>query len=264
MRLYAFGVVQRNPASAGLELAPAGAGALTGLHSSDGEDSGSGKPTGGCIVGAGAAADVQVRHGDPHLESVVAVHDSSTIPRSVDRLPVRIEHGVARILVGAGFGICEDSIRAFLGLGIRPRLADTVELLLLRGRTTESCCDLRGKVAHPGIHPVTGAAFVGKPPMDGQNHLIALRTVVQRFRFVSKPEQLGFAVALTDINAELDERPVDDVLERIRLGAVAGALDGDGSLVVGCGRGAPRAVFLFHIHTDSAVRPDAVVAACLT
>ena len=66
------------------------------------------------------------------------------------------------------------------------------------------------------------------------------------------------------IYAELDERPVDDVLERIRLGGVAGALNGDGSLVIGTRRGTPRAVLLFHIHSDPSVYTDAVVRTCLS
>ena len=69
---------------------------------------------------------------------------------------------------------------------------------------------------------------------------------------------------LDEMESFFDERPVDDILERIRLGGVGSALDGDGSLVVGVGRRTPAAVLLLHIHTDPAVRPDAVVAACLT
>ena len=123
--------------------------------------------------------------------------------------------------------------------------------------------DLLGKVTHAGVHPVTGAAFVRKPPMDGQNHLVGFRGVVQRLGLISKPEQLRLAVALADVGAKLDESLVHHILESIRLGIVAGALNGDGSLVVSCGGGAPRAVFLLHIHSDPPVDTDAVVAACL-
>ena len=90
------------------------------------------------------------------------------------------------------------------------------------------CRDLFGKITHSGIHPVARAAFVRKPPVHGQYHLIRLWIVVQRFRLVPKPEQLGFAVAFADVHTELDERPVDDVLERIRFGGIGSALDGDG------------------------------------
>ena len=120
-----------------------------------------------------------------------------------------------------------------------------------------------GEVTHTSIHPVAGAAFVRKPPVHGQYHLIRLWIVVQRFRLVPKPEQLGFAVAFADVHTELDERPVDDVLERIRFGGIGSALDGDGSLVVGIGRRTPGAVSFLNIHTDPSVCADAVVAAGL-
>ena len=80
MRLYALGVVQRNPARAGLELAPAVTGALPGLHGGDGEDPGTGKSTGGCVVCPRPGADVQVRHGYPHLEGSIAGDAGSASP----------------------------------------------------------------------------------------------------------------------------------------------------------------------------------------
>ena len=123
--------------------------------------------------------------------------------------------------------------------------------------------DFLGEVTHTSIHPVAGTALVGKPPMDGQHHLIALRTVIKRLVLISQPEQLRLAIALADVGAKLDEPLVHHILERIRLGIVAGALNGDGSLVVGCGRGTPGAVLLFHIHSDPTIDTDAVVAACL-
>lgn len=52
--------------------------------------------------------------------------------------------------------------------------------------------------------------------------------------------------------------------EGIRLCGVGRAFDGDGPLIVGAGRRTPGAVFLLHIHSDSAVHADAVVAACLS
>ena len=96
MRLYALGVIQRNPARARLELAPAGTGALPGLHSSDGEDPSSGETTGGCIVCPRPGADVQVRHGYPHLEGSIAGDAGSAFPGCVYGIPVSIEDGVYR------------------------------------------------------------------------------------------------------------------------------------------------------------------------
>ena len=129
--------------------------------------------------------------------------------------------------------------------------------------TAESCRDLGCQITHTSIHPVTGAALVRKPSVDGQNHLVGFRGVVECLGLIAQPEQLGFAVAPADIGAKLDESLVHHILESVRLGVVAGALNGDGSLVVGCGRGTPGAVFLFHIHPDPTVHADAVVAACL-
>lgn len=129
--------------------------------------------------------------------------------------------------------------------------------------TAESRRDLGCQIAHAGIHPVAGAALVRKPSVDGQHHLVRLRSVVQRLGLIPQPEQLRLAIALADVGAKLDEPLVHHILERIRLGVVAGTLNGDGSLVVGCGGGAPGAVFLFHIHSDPTIDTDAVVAACL-
>ena len=99
--------------------------------------------------------------------------------------------------------------------------------------------------------------------MDGQNHLVGFRGVVQRLGLISQPEQLGFAVALADVGAKFNEPLVHHILKSVRLGVVAGTLDSDGSLVISIGGRAPRAVFLLHIHSDPAVHANAVVAACL-
>ncbi len=123
--------------------------------------------------------------------------------------------------------------------------------------------DLLSKVTHAGVHPVAVTGFVGEPAMYGQHHLVGFRCVIARFRFVSKPEQFGFSVALANVHAELDERLIHNILERIRFGGVGGALDGDGSLVVGIGGGTPGTIFLLHIHTDSTICANSVVATCL-
>ena len=69
--------------------------------------------------------------------------------------------------------------------------------------------------------------------MHGQDHLAGLRFVIQRLVLIAKPQELRLAVALTDIHAQLDERLINDVTERIRLCGVGRALDGDCPLVVG-------------------------------
>ena len=183
--------------------------------------------------------------------------DDRTVAADLDHIPAELLHpagnGFAVIVGAARDGHEVTDLDRPGGLGGFGRLYITAE----------SCRDLGCQIAHTGIHPVAGAAFVRKPSVDGQYHLIRLRIVVQRFRLIPKPEQLGFAVALADVYAEFDERLVDNVLERIRLGTVTGTLDGDGPLVVGIGRRTPGAVLLFHVHTDPSVCANAVVAACL-
>ena len=183
--------------------------------------------------------------------------DDGTVAADLDHIPAELLHpagnGFAVIVGAASDGHEVASFDCASGLGRFDRLH----------LAAESCRDLGCQITHMGIHPVAGAALVRKPSVDGQHHLVRFRGVVQRLGLIAEPEQLCLAVALADVGAKLDESLVHHILERIRLGIVAGALNGDGSLVVGCGRGTPGAVFLFHIHPDPAVHANAVVAACL-
>ena len=183
--------------------------------------------------------------------------DDGTVAADLDHIPAELLHpagnGFAVVVGTARNGHEVASFDCAGGLGRFDRLH----------LAAESCRDPGCQIAHTGIHPVAGAGFVRKPAMDGQNHLVRLRSVVQRLGLIAQPEQLGFAVSPADIGAKLDESLVHHILESVRLGVVAGTLDGDSSLVVGCGGGAPGAVFLFHIHPDPTVHADAIVAACL-
>ena len=183
--------------------------------------------------------------------------DDGTVAADLDHIPAELLHpagnGFAVIVGAARDGHEVASFDCASGLGRFDRLH----------LAAESCRDLGCQLTHTGIHPVTGAALVRKPSVDGQHHLVRLRSVVQRLGPIAEPEQLGFAVALADVDAKLHESLVHHILESVRLGVVAGTLDGDSSLVVGCGGGAPGAVFLFHIHPDPTVHADAIVAACL-
>ena len=132
-----------------------------------------------------------------------------------------------------------------------------------RGTAAELRCDLGSKVSHPGIHPVAGAAFVGKPAMDGQHHLIRLRTVVQRLVLIAKPDQLLLSVPLADIHAEGDQLLIHHIAESVRFRGIGGALDGDGPLVVRIAGTAPGAVLLLHIQSHTTILIDAVVGTCL-
>ena len=130
----------------------------------------------------------------------------------------------------------------------------------LRGGATELRRDLACEVAHTGVHPVAGAALVGEPSVDGQDHLVRLGGVVEGLVLVAQPEQLLLAVALADVHAERDELLVHDILEGIRRGGVGRALDCHGALVVLRGGGAPRAVLLLYAKKHPPVCADAVVA----
>ena len=183
--------------------------------------------------------------------------DDGTVAADLDHIPAELLHpagnGFAVIVGAARDGHEVTDLDRPGGLGGFGRLYITAE----------SCRDLGCQIAHAGIHPVAGAALVRKPSVDGQHHLVRLRSVVQRLGLIPQPEQLRLAIALADVGAKLDESLVHHILESVRLGVVAGTLDGDSSLVVGCGGGAPGAVFLFYIHPDPAVHANAVVTACL-
>ena len=184
--------------------------------------------------------------------------DDGTVAADLDHIPAELLHPA-----GNGFAVVVGTARnghEVTGLDTYRCGLDWVGRLYI---TAERCRDLGCQIAHTSIHPVARTGFVCKPSVDGQHHLVRLRSVVERLGLIAQPEQLGFAVAPADIGAKLDESLVHHILESVRLGVVAGTLDGDSSLVVGCGGGAPGAVFLFHIHPDPTVHADAVVAACL-
>jgi len=184
--------------------------------------------------------------------------DDGTVAADLDHIPAELLYPA-----GNGFAAIVGAARdghEVAGLDTYRCGLDWVGRLYI---TAESRSDLGCQIAHAGIHPVAGTGFIRKPPMDGQNHLVRFRGVVQRLGLIAEPEQLRLAVAPADIGAKLHESVVHHILECVRLGVVAGALNGDGSLVVGCGGGTPGAVLLFHIHSDPTIDTDAVVAACL-
>ncbi len=66
--LQFLGVVKADPTSAGFELAPTGAGAMTGLHVHDGEHTNAGIGAGAAVVGTRTLADIQIPDADLHKE----------------------------------------------------------------------------------------------------------------------------------------------------------------------------------------------------
>ena len=107
------------------------------------------------------------------------------------------------------------------------------------------------------VEPVARAGFRSVVPVHG--HVTAVQ-VVHAVVFVGRPDELLDPVALADVGHEIQQRVVCLAVHRIGVSGVAGDLDGDGALVVGVGRCAPRAVALVHIEGDAAVGADAVVA----
>ena len=194
----------------------------------------------------------------------------------IDAHAVVGEHIVTGVLVSLRLGVGEDAVRAKLRLRVLPGFTHTViaggqlfrvpgrgrsgRLRFLPSRAAKLRRDLRGEVAHPGVHPAARTRLVGKPAMDGQHHLAGCRGIVQRLVLVAEPDELGLSVAFADIHAKGDEFLIDHCLECIRLRVVRRALDGDRPLVVCVGGGTPGAVLLLHDKRHTPVAADAVVA----
>lgn len=129
--------------------------------------------------------------------------------------------------------------------------------------TAEIGSDPRCQITKPCIEPVAWTAFICKPAVNRQHHLIGFRLVIQSRFLVPKPEQFPLTIPLADIGAELNQGFVHCGIHRIRLRHIAGTLDGDGSLVIGGTGRAPATVLLFHAEGNPTVLADAVVTACL-
>ena len=210
--------------------------------------------------------------GSDFPEGIAVGNGMNSITYRVNQGAVAVEHTVARIGIRAFLGIGQNLVGSLLGLGIGPGLADAIQNFRFRSRgrsgrggsAAESLCHLGSQIAQAAVQPVTRAGFVGKPAMDGQNHLIGLWRVVQRLGLIRKPDQLLLPVALADIRTQLDQGIVDLAVHGVGCGGVAGALDSNSPLVILPAGGAPGAVLFLHAEGNPAVRADAVVAAGLT
>lgn len=247
IQLYLCAVIERDPACAGLQASPALRRALTACFLHDGEGANACELPGHSVIRARTFADIKV--GDADLYKI---RDRRRCVRRINVFTVYIKHTVSRICIRASLGVCKHSERAFLRLGIRPGLSDTVYLrsgcaCIGRGRAAKLRRHLLGEVTHPGIHPVARTGLVGKPSVDGQNHLAGLRLIGESLVLITEPDEFRFSVALANVYAQGDEFLIDRISERIRLCGIGRAFDGDRPLIVGVGGRTPGTVFLLNI-----------------
>ena len=126
----------------------------------------------------------------------------------------------------------------------------------------EALIDFRCDAAVPVVEVVSGA---GLGSVVAVNSHIAAADVVDAVVLDSRPHELLDAVPLADVLDKVQKGLVCLVGDGpVRSSSVVGDLDGDGSLVVRSGRGAPRAVRLRDVEGDAPVAADAVVAGCLS
>ena len=100
--------------------------------------------------------------------------------------------------------------------------------------------------------------------MYRQYHFIGLRRIGEGLILIAQPQELALAVTLTNINAQVHERRIHSVIERIRSGLVRRTLDSDCSLVVLTTGRTPRTIFLLNAHGNTTVSADTVVATRLS
>ena len=205
-------------------------------------------------------------------EGIAVGNGMDPIAYRVNQGAVAVEHTVARIGIRAFLRICQNLIGSLLGFGIRPGLADAIQHFRFRscggsgrgGSATQGLSHPGCQIAQAAVEPVARTGLIGKPAVDGQHHLVLFGGVVQRLGLIRKPEQLLLAAALTDICTQLDQGLIDLTVHGIGRRGVAGALDGDGSLVIFPAGRTPGTVLLLHAERNPAVRANAIVAAGLT
>lgn len=205
-------------------------------------------------------------------EGIAVNNNMDSVIFRVDQSALAVKHAVARIGIRALLCVGQNLVGTFLGLGVCPGLADTVNFRFggflrwggFRGDGAKSGGNPRYQIAETAVEPVARTGFVGKPAVDSQHHLIRFRRVVQRLGLVRKPEQLFLAIALADVGAEFNKGLIDFAVHGVGRGGIAGALDGDRTLVILPAGRTPGAVLLLHTERNPAIRANAVVAAGLT
>lgn len=136
------------------------------------------------------------------------------------------------------FDFCELRLRVLLARkGARLDAVEGLVRLRLRGgdnrgdRRAEALVDLVGYLPVPLVEVCAGARLVGEPSMDG--HVLLFRLPDEGF--VGFPFELLDAVALADVDQQVNEGGVGFRVHRIRLRGVACDFDGDGAVVVRAG-----------------------------
>ena len=108
------------------------------------------------------------------------------------------------------------------------------------------------------VEIVSGASLCRIIPVYG--HVAAVK-MIHAGRFVRRPDQLLDVVSLADVSNQIDESVVRLCAYRpVGSASVVCHFNGYGSLVVGIGRGAPRAIAFIHIKSDAAIAAYAIVA----
>ena len=113
----------------------------------------------------------------------------------------------------------------------------------------------------PGVEIFTRARLIGVVAVYGH---IAAVLVVHAVSLAGRPDEAWNAVALANINEQVDQSGVGFGIDRVRVFGIAGDLNRDRAVII-CGiGGAPGAVLLLAVHTDTAVCADTVVAGRLS
>lgn len=98
--------------------------------------------------------------------------------------------------------------------------------------------------------------------MYGEYHFGGFWRIIERFGFISEPQQFFLSISLANIYTEVNERSVDFVVHCVWSGQIRSALDCDRALVVFFTGTAPRTIPLVHNEDNFAVHTNAVVTAC--
>ena len=106
------------------------------------------------------------------------------------------------------------------------------------------------------IQIISRTGFIVKPSVDGHILLVHLPDK----RLICFPQKLLNAVTLTDIRTKVNQCGICFVIDRIRMFRIRCYFNCNGTVVIGCIGRTPGAVFLLTIHTDSAIRTNAIVA----